>query len=63
MGGREVQTCPVLNQGTGIAGWSKADPTVLTRNRQQCAARGQHHRRGIGLDDDIDLLADAADVT
>ena len=31
---------------TYVAGWSKAYPTVLTRSRQQCAARGQHHRRG-----------------
>jgi hypothetical protein len=44
------------------AGWSKADPIVLTAAASNVLHAVNTIAAGIGLDDNIELLADAADV-
>ena len=45
-----------------VAGWSKADPSVLTAPASNVLRAVNTIATGIGLDDDIELRADAADV-
>ena len=45
-----------------VAGWSKADPSVLTAAASNVLRAVITIATGIGLDDDIELRADAADV-